>query len=148
MPGIPVSLLGVMARRVPLRLHEAGHARALPLLGCPTVLLSSVYPYVCASRGHHARVTRRRAFNNSSICEKELIKVGQWGNALNLGALKRPALMLISGAAGQAPEKRKPIECVRRYWQGVGVVLPTYSSVALKQACCHENRPVKSTHLR
>lgn len=138
----------LLARLVLLCIRAAGRARSLSLLGCPTVLPAHGCSPVGACTGDYVRCTRKRVFNNYSLCEKEVIKVGQWGTAPNVGAFRGPALILNSGTEGQTPEKRKPIRGVRRYKWGVGVALPTYSSVTLIQACCHRNRPVKSGYLR
>jgi hypothetical protein len=105
-PGtIPVVVVP-LARLVPLRFNVVGQVRALSLLGCPTV------PPVGASRpcersGHqYAPVARTRVIQFLSLHEKEDQKVGQWGDAPNSGALRRPTSILKGGTNGTTQQQQ------------------------------------------
>jgi hypothetical protein len=95
-----------LARLAPLRFEVVGQARALSLLGCPTV------PPVGASRpcepsGHqHAPVARTRAIQFLSLHEKVDKTVGQWGESPTLGALRRPTSILKGGTNGATQQQQ------------------------------------------
>ena len=94
----------LMVRLVPLSLMAVGQAQAAPLLVCPTVLPFTA-PRTCERSGQsYARVTRTRVFINLSLHEKTVKEVGQWGTALDLGALPCPTSNVSSGAGQTVPK--------------------------------------------
>lgn len=95
-----------LARLVPLRLNVVGQARALSLLGCPTVLPVGAFRPCERSGRQHAPVARKRVIQFLPSYEKEGKKVGQWGDAPNLGALRRPTSFLKGGTYGTAQQNR------------------------------------------
>jgi hypothetical protein len=105
-PGMTPVVVVPLARLAPLRFDVVGQARALSLLGCPTV------PPVGASRpcersGHqHAPVARTRVIQFLPLHEKVDKTVGQWGEALNLGALRRPTSILKGGTNGTTQQQQ------------------------------------------
>lgn len=104
--GMTSAVVVPLARLVLLRFNAVGQARALSLLACPTV------PPVGASRpcersGHqHAPVARTRVIQFLSLHEKEDKKVGQWGEAPNLDAVRRPTSILKGGTNGTTQQQQ------------------------------------------
>lgn len=92
-----------LAGLVPLRFGVVGRGGAALLLGCPTVP-ATYAPCVCERSGQqYAPVARTRVIGFISLCEKEVKKVGQWGEAPNLGACSNPTSSFNRGAAGTEP---------------------------------------------
>lgn len=92
-----------LAGLVPLRFGVVGRAGAALLLGRPTV--PAIYAHrVCERSGQqHAPVARTRVIRFISLCEEEVKKVGQWGEAPNLGACSYPTSSFNRGSAGTEP---------------------------------------------
>ena len=105
---MPSALVVPLARLVPLRFNAVGQARAASLLGCPTVPPAIPSRPCERSAQHHAQVARTRVIQFLSLHEKEDKKVGQWGEAPNLGALRRPTSVQEGGTYGTAQQQSKP----------------------------------------
>jgi hypothetical protein len=91
---------------VRLAFSAVGQAQAAPLLGCPTVQPSSA-PRTHEHSGHVvAPMARTRAFSFLSIHKRKLNKVGQLGEAPNLGACSCPTSILNSGTGRTVHQKR------------------------------------------
>ena len=91
-------------RLVPLLCVAVGQAQVASLTGCPTVPLKSASRPCERSGQTYARVTRTRVFINLSLHEKTVKEVGQWGTALDLGALPCPTSNVNIGAGQTAPK--------------------------------------------
>lgn len=105
-PGMTPAVVVPLARLAPLRLDVVGQARALSLLGCPTVPPVGV-SRPCERRGHqHAPVARTRVIQFLPLHEKVDRTVGQWGEAPNLGALRRPTSILKGGTNGTTQQQQ------------------------------------------
>jgi len=104
--GMTSAVAVPLARLVLLRFNAVGQARALSLLGCPTVPpFGASRP--CERSGHqHARVARTRVIQVLPLHEKVDRTVGQWGEAPNLGALRRPTSILKGGANGTTQQQQ------------------------------------------
>jgi hypothetical protein len=121
-----------LARLVPLRLNVVGQARALSLLGCPTVPPIGAFRPCERSGRQHAPVARTRVIQFLPSYEKEDKKVGQWGDAPNLDALRSPTSFLKGGTHGTAQQQQIAEGCIRRHSLGVHLALPTYSPGGIK----------------
>jgi hypothetical protein len=147
MARMAVRVGGLLAGLVPLRVCVVGRAEAALLPACPTVR-PAVRPRACECSGQqHAPVARTRALLFISLCEEELKKVGQWGDAPNTGGCTHPTSSFKHGTARTEPQALIAVGCIRRHCLGVHTALPPYWRVALIPACCHRNPPVKSSHL-
>jgi hypothetical protein len=105
-PGTTPAVVVPLACLVLLRFNVAGQARAASLLGCPTVLPVG-RPRPCERSGHqHAPVARTRVIQFLPLHEKEDKQVGQWGEAPNLGALRRPTYIVKGGTDGTARKQQ------------------------------------------
>ena len=105
-PGMTPAVVVPLARLVPLRFNAVGQAWALQLLGCPTVPPAEA-SRPCERSGHqHAPVARTRVIQFLSLHEKGDKKVGQWGDAPNLGALRRPTSILKGGTNGTTQQQQ------------------------------------------
>ena len=114
---MPSALVVPLARLVPLCFNAVGQARAASLLGCPTVPPATPSRPCERSAQHHAQVARTRVIQFLSLHEKEDKKVGQWGEAPNLGALRRPTKFM-NGGTGRAAQQELLAE---------GVYSPTFA---------------------